>query len=264
MRCPQASPVKNFDELFERQIELSIVLPCYNERHRLPPYLDKILTYCDARFSDRYEVLISDDGGTDGMTAALQPRYASRPEVRWLRYEQNRGRGAAYKQGVSASRGDLVLLADADGATPIEEIEELFHRRQSLQEALPGATIGAICGLRTRETAHRTWFRNVAGHVFRRLVRLIIGLPIHDTQCGFKLFDGATARRIFPQCRENGWLCDIEALMRIHRTGVPLGEAPVRWTEIPGTRVRFFQDALQMSQGLLRCRRSVCGERPQT
>ncbi|WP_155055645.1 dolichyl-phosphate beta-glucosyltransferase [Streptomyces blattellae] len=220
----------------ETAVDLSVVIPAYNEEQRLGPTLDAIAAYLgedEGRWGD-WEIVVADDGSTDAtrdLVTERTERTGSR--VRLVGGDRNRGKGAALRLGVAASRGRRVLVTDADLAAPIEELERLD---KALSEgcaaaigsrSVPGATIG--------ERQHP--LRELLGRAGNVLIRRTAVPGIRDTQCGFKLFDGDRAREAFADSRLDGWGIDVEILQHFHRADWPLAEVPVRWSHQTGSKV---------------------------
>ncbi|MGW7422906.1 dolichyl-phosphate beta-glucosyltransferase [Streptomyces sp. NPDC054813] len=213
-------------------VDLSVVIPAYNEEGRLGPTLDAVTRYLadnESRFGT-WEVIISDDGSTDGTreVAAL-----GHPHVRLVAADRNRGKGNALRLGVAASGGRRVLVTDADLAAPIEELEPLD---KALSEGY-AAAIGsrAVPGAEISDHQHR--LRELLGRAGNLLIRATAVPGIKDTQCGFKLFDGDRAREAFADSRLDGWGIDVEVLQHLHRDGGSIAEVPVRWSHQPGSKV---------------------------
>ncbi|HVS01798.1 MAG TPA: dolichyl-phosphate beta-glucosyltransferase, partial [Thermoanaerobaculia bacterium] len=172
-------------------VALSVVVPAYNEAGRLGPSLERITSYLGGR-GIAYEVLVVDDGSTDA-TAAVAGEYAARG-VWLLELSYNRGKGAALRHGVVASRGDKVLLCDADLSTPIEALETLEPHLEAADVVLGSRAVeGARIEL--RQPVHR----ELMGKAFNLILRFLGVTPFRDTQCGFKLLRGEAARRLFPE-----------------------------------------------------------------
>lgn len=214
-------------------VELSVVIPAYNEHERLGPTLDAVTTYLDdneSRFG-AWEVVVADDGSTDGTGDLVTVRRD--PRVRLVGGGRNRGKGHALRLGVAATRGRRVLVTDADLAAPIEELERLDKAMGEGSAAaigsrsVPGATIGS--------RQHRV--RELMGRAGNVLIRRVAVPGIRDTQCGFKLFDGDRARTAFAASRLNGWGIDVEVLQHFRRADWPVAEVPVRWSHQSGSKV---------------------------
>ena len=228
---------------------LSIVIPAYNEEARLSDSLDRIAEYVAGR-DYTCEAIVSDDGSTDA-TLVIAEDFAERhPWLRPLHNPDNLGKGSAVRLGVLDASGDYVLMCDADLATPIEELDSLWKHIES------GADI-AIASRPLREShlvRRQPIYREVAGRLFNLAVRVAAVPGIHDTQCGFKLFRGEAARRLFGLSRRDGFDFDIEILYLARRLGYRIAEVPVRWYHREGSKVSMLRDGLRMLAGLLRIR----------
>jgi len=227
-------------------IRLSIVVPAYNEEHRIEASLRKIRTYAEAQ-PYSLEVIVVDDGSTDA-TAAVVAKF---PEVRYIHLEPNHGKGYAVRHGALEASSNLVLFTDADLSAPIEEADKLMA-------ALDGSGAAAAVGSRAlrRELigVRESILRDYSGRCYNLLVRLFTGLRIRDTQCGFKLFRMDLARRAFELQRIWGFGFDPELLFLIERTGGKIVEVPVRWNHDAATKVRFPWDPIRMFADLVSLR----------
>jgi dolichyl-phosphate beta-glucosyltransferase len=239
--CLQAAqPVTNF-------IEVSVVVPAYDEEHRIERMLEETVSYCRARRRS-FEVLVVDDGSRD-RTSGVVNRFAKKAaEVRLIRLAQNHGKGYAVRTGVVNAHGSRILFADADGATPIGELERL-------EAAVSG---GADVAIGSRAVAapqdvrvQRRWYRHVMGRTFHAMVSTLGVRGIHDTQCGFKLFRGSVAHELFSRMRMTGFSFDVEVLLMAQQRGYQIAEVPVNWVHQPGSKVRLIRDSLRMSRDLL-------------
>ncbi|MGV9994270.1 glycosyltransferase [Streptomyces sp. NPDC003374] len=214
-------------------VDLSVVIPAYNEERRLGPTLDAVTGYLsdnEGRFG-QWEVVVADDGSTDGTGALVTARRD--PRVRLVAGARNRGKGHALRLGVTATRGRRVLVTDADLAAPIEELEQLDkalgegHAAAIGSRSVPGATI--------ESRQHRV--RELLGRAGNLLIRRVAVPGIRDTQCGFKLFEGDRAREAFAASRLNGWGIDVEVLQHFRRADWSVAEVPVRWSHQAGSKV---------------------------
>lgn len=225
---------------------LSIVVPAFNEAMRLGPTLDRVLGYL-ADFPGGAEVLVVDDGSADG-TAAVAARYAERG-VRLVRLPANRGKGAALRAGVLASRGDEVLLCDADLSTPIED----YSRLRGVLERSP-IVVGSRAVEGSRITRHQPWYRELMGKTFNLLVRTMIVSGLRDTQCGFKLLRGEVARQLFAELSVDRFAYDVELIWLARRRGLAVAEVGVTWHDSPASRVHPLRDSWSMLRDLVRMR----------
>jgi glycosyltransferase involved in cell wall biosynthesis len=220
--------------------ELSIIIPAYNEESRLPSTLERIAAYIRASGRST-EVIVVDDGSRDH-TAAVAESFRSRiPLLCVVPNGVNRGKGYSVRQGMLEARGRLVLFTDADLSAPIEEADKLLRALETHDVA-----IGSRALDRSLITVHQSPFREFAGIVFNKMVRLCLGLPFVDTQCGFKAFRRERCRVIFEQQRVERFGFDPELLFLAKRHGLSAVEIPVRWAHSPATRVSLFRDSLRM------------------
>lgn len=220
--------------------ELSIVIPAYNEELRLPTTLERIAAF--AKQSDReVEVLVVDDGSTD-RTAAVAESFRGRiPALRVVSNVRNRGKGYSVRHGVRESRGRIVLFTDADLSAPIEEADKLIEALEHFDLA-----IGSRAVNRSLITVHQSAFREFAGILFNKVVRVSLRLPFVDTQCGFKAFLRERCRILFEQQTIERFGFDPELLYLARHHGLRAVEIPVRWGHSPATKVSMLRDSMQM------------------
>jgi len=228
-----------------RRPDVSVVIPAYNEEARIGPTLREAVEYFRERGS-ACELIVVDDGSRD-QTAGLVRRLSERfREVRLIRLPENRGKGYAVRVGVANSHGERVLFMDADGATPMAEIERL-------EDALGSGADMAIGSRALRGegvTVRARLLRRLVGRVFHALVTLLTVRGFRDTQCGFKLFESAVAHDLFSRARMNGFSFDVELLLMARRGGYRVSEVPVNWTHKPGSRINLALDSLRMARDL--------------
>jgi glycosyltransferase involved in cell wall biosynthesis len=220
--------------------ELSIIIPCFNEAQRLPASLEKIAAYIRERRPNA-EVIVVDDGSTDG-TAAIAESWRDRiPRLRVLSNGMNRGKGYSVRHGSLEAQGEIILFTDADLSSPIDEGEKLLAALQTHDVA-----IGSRAMDRGLIEVHESLFREFAGIIFNRIVRTILWLPFVDTQCGFKVFRRERCRIIFEQQTIERFGFDPELLYLARHHGLSIKEVPVRWAHSPATKVNMMRDSVQM------------------
>jgi dolichyl-phosphate beta-glucosyltransferase len=182
------------------------------------------------------EIIVVNDGSSDS-TAAV----ASAAGARLLDNPGNRGKGYSVRRGMLEAKGDWALFTDADLSTPIAELEKLWDAAERESAAI---AIGSRAVDRSLVGVHQPPLRELMGRIFNLAMRLVTGLPYRDTQCGFKLFQTATARRIFSVQRLDGFGFDVEALYIARRLGCRVIEVPVIWNNAPGTTVSLWRGLL--------------------
>ncbi|NGO80593.1 glycosyltransferase family 2 protein [Streptomyces sp. YC504] len=213
-------------------LELTVVVPAYNEQERLRPTLDAITAHLgDSR---GWELIVVDDGSSDDTRRIALEASIAEPRIRVLPGDTNHGKGHALRRGVAASRGERVLVTDADLAAPISEIDRLD---KALADG-HAAAIGSRAAAGARIDKHQHPLRETLGRAGNLLIRLLAVPGIRDTQCGFKLFDGEHARAAFAASRLDGWAIDVEVLQFFRRHHLPVAEVPVRWSHQDGSKVR--------------------------
>ncbi len=229
--------------------KLSVVIPCYNEEARLPRTLDQVERYLEAHGSD-YEVILVDDGSTDGTRRVMEDGAAANPRVRVCVLPLNRGKGRALAEGVAIARGSEILVTDADLSTPIDELEKL----QAELDKGVGVAIASRALRGSRVEISQPFYRVLMGKAFNLIVQALLLPGIWDTQCGFKLFRADVAREAFAGLSTDGFGYDPEVLYRAKRRGVRIAEVPVVWRNSAPTKVSPIRSSLDMFRHVVRVR----------
>jgi dolichyl-phosphate beta-glucosyltransferase len=234
-------------------VDLSIVIPAYNEARRLGPTLDRVAAAMAGR---SHEILVVDDGSADGTVAVVQAHGA--PHLQVIELGRNRGKGAAIRRGVLASTGRRVLLCDADLSTPIGALGVLAAALDGGAQVALGSRSVASSDVRVRQPLYRVWM----GKTFNGLIRLAGVHGFADTQCGFKLLDGEVARDLFARMKIDRFAFDVELVWLALRLGHRVEEIGVPWVNSPDSRVHPVFDAASMFKDVLRIRWLHRGLRP--
>jgi dolichyl-phosphate beta-glucosyltransferase len=232
--------------------KISVVIPAYNEQERILPTIGAIAAHMCSR-DDPWELIVADDGSQDATVSFLtELRF---PNMQVLIAERNGGKGKAVRRGVAAARGDYILVADADQSTPIEQFELMLS-------ALVDRNFAVAVGSRAAVGANvsgKSLLRRLLSNGLRLLVRVLFGIKIRDTQCGFKLFRADAAHDLFSRQRLDGFAFDLELIHLCGRLGYPVAEVPVDWIDAPGSKIdelkvvlRFFQDLMVIRSNDLR------------
>jgi dolichyl-phosphate beta-glucosyltransferase len=226
------------------RIKYSIIIPAYNEAGRIANTLEEVSAYLETgvRQSSGWEVIVVCDGCSDN-TAQVVGAFKDRLPLRLLAYRDNRGKGYAVRRGVAESVGNVVTFMDADGSTPVRELDRLA--KPILQDQAD-----IVIGSRHVENANvvfgQSVCRRILGRAFSLHTRLALGLDLHDTQCGFKVFRGDVARALFAGLRLDGFAFDLELLAEARERRLRVQERGVEWRERPGSTVHPVHDGVRM------------------
>ena len=257
---------------------LSIVLPAYNEEARLGPALDELVAYLrtvpTGVLPDKVDVLVVDDGSTDGTAALVRAREeytgdgasaeapaaeagaaisdaaARRLEVRLLGVP-HAGKGSAVRAGMLVATGELVVFADADMATPPNQLPRLVGALGSADLALGSRIQPDGSDMRASQPP----FRRLVGKIFRLAARVWVTGPVDDTQCGFKGFRRDVARDLFGRLKVTSIVFDVDLIFLARRRGYTMAVVPVVWVDRRGSRLQARPGlALRVAWDLLRIR----------
>lgn len=227
--------------------ELSIIIPAYNEQRRLPATLSNVYEYLQSR-GEPFEIIVVDDGSHDETADVVEKYSQTRPEVRLISYQPNQGKGYAVRSGIMAAKGTLLLIDDADGSSPIEEVERLRSGIASGADIAIGSRAKPDDTRQVEALAYRKFIGNTFNFIVQRLL-----LPgIFDTQCGFKLFKADVAKEIFRVSRINGFGFDVEVLHIARVRGYSISEVAINWHNVEGSKVNVFVDSPKMFGDVLR------------
>lgn len=228
---------------------LSVVIPAFNEAARLPRYLDEVVGFLEDR-GEAYEVVVVDDGSTDGTVAAVRAMGAGNAAVRVLPLGRNRGKGAAVRAGMLTATGTVRLFTDADGATPIAELKRLEPALAAGADIVVGSRALVDPSVSVRARSHRI----LAGRIFRWVAARLGVRGVADSQCGFKLFTAEAATVLFGELATTGFGFDVELLLRAQARGCRIVEVPVNWTDQQGSKSGVLSHGPGMLLQLLRAR----------
>ncbi|GMU94381.1 MAG: hypothetical protein AMXMBFR4_34390 [Candidatus Hydrogenedentota bacterium] len=224
-------------------MRLSLVIPAFNEAARITATLKRVLEYL-ARQPYTSEVIVVDDGSADN--TAEVARLAG-PNIRVVSYRPNRGKGFAVRTGMMEGQGEIRLFYDADGSTPIEEIEKLWPEF----DAGADIVIGSRMLPQSDVQIHQRWTRESAGRFFNLVLRMLGITRLTDTQCGFKAFTSKACDIVFPRQTIERFSFDAELLYIAQRHNLRIAEIPVRWINDPDSRVHPVKDSIPILRDIL-------------
>jgi glycosyltransferase involved in cell wall biosynthesis len=224
--------------------EVTAVIPVYNDLYSLGITIPRSIEIL-SRITDRFELIIAEDGSTDGC-AELVRQYEQRDtRIHLLHSDERLGRGKALNRAIYESGGNIICYYDVDLATDMQHLPELID---AIRE---GADIATGSRLMPGSDSVRTGGREIASRSYNFLVRLFLGSRIYDHQCGFKAFNKEYILPILPSIHSNHWFWDTEILVRTQRDGARIREFPVRWRAGKGTTVKI-KDVFEMGSSILR------------
>jgi glycosyltransferase involved in cell wall biosynthesis len=231
---------------------LSIVIPAFNESARLASTLAQVLSHVDAHYP-RCELVLVDDGSTDETWDIIARAESEDDRVRGVRHPGNLGKGAAVRNGLRASRGDVVVFFDADLPFPLENIAAVV----ASIEGGADLAIGARDLDPERESQENPLLRQLSSFAFNWTVERFLSLGINDTQCGFKAFRGPVARQLAAFQTIDGFGFDVELLYVARRWGLTIDRIPLHHVHQEGSSVRVVRDGLRMLNDLIQTRRNA-------
>lgn len=232
---------------------ISIVIAAYNEEKRIRKSLVRVKEYLTGQDMD-YEIIVVDDGSIDRTSKVLKDSTSDIPHLKIISYEMNKGKGYALRKGALASKGEIVLLTDADLSTPIEELSRLLPL---IHDNECDIVIGSRALALSEIIKKQPWWRQSMGKIFNKVVKILVLDDFSDTQCGFKIFSGDIARGLFREARIDRFAYDVEILALAKKKGYRISEAPIKWINSPESKVNPIWDSLQMLFDLLRIRSTV-------
>lgn len=225
-------------------MDLSIIIPAYNESEKITRDIQEAAGFLAAN-SLTGEIVVVDDGSADDTTVVAQTALPEPPEgvsLGVIRYDEHKGKGCAVRTGVTRATGDFVMFADSGSCVPYEEV------RNGLKLIKDGECDIAHASRRLdgcRVDYSQAFHRRIFSNLFRMFIMRLMGIPsdLTDTQCGFKIYRGTVARRLYSEAVTDGSAFDIEIILRARRAGHRIKEFPVRWTCDPDSRLSVVKSA---------------------
>jgi dolichyl-phosphate beta-glucosyltransferase len=233
-----------------------VVVPAYNEEHRITHTLLKIGEFLKNKKIDA-EVIVIDDGSTDKTSQVVKSQKSKIPNLTLITLEKNLGKGNAIKTGIMKASGELVLMIDADNSTPIDEYTKL---RASLTDEYD-IVIGSRYLKDSYVQIRQPFYRIAIGRLGNMLISMFLVKGIKDTQCGFKLFRNAAAKQIFSRQKIKRWGFDMEALVIAKLLHYKTKEVPVSWFNSVETRLRPIHDTFGTLMELIHIKINLLGNK---
>ncbi|MFA5331499.1 MAG: glycosyltransferase [Methanoregula sp.] len=223
--------------------EVTAIIPVYNDRISLEKAIPESLRVLPS-ITNNFEILVAEDGSTDGSTEFVRDYEKKSPFVHLLHHDARQGRGTALNRAIREAQGSIVCYYDVDLATDMQHLPELID---SIRK---GADISTGSRLLPTSDIRRTGGREIASRSYNFLVRHILDSRLFDHQCGFKAFNKARILPVLPTIHSRHWFWDTEILVRAQKLGYTVTELPVRWRAGKGTTVRA-KDIFSMGSAIL-------------
>jgi len=237
-------------------MDLSIVIPAFEEHGKIARDVEAAAAFLNDKGLSG-EIIIVDDGSRDE-TAAVARSADVPPDVHLnvIRYDPHRGKGYAVRTGMAASKGEYVMFADSGDCVPYENA---LHGLDMLKS---GACELAHGSRKLRESSiqqRQAWYRRILSRIFRWVVIRAMKIPagLTDTQCGFKMYRGDVARTLYGACITDGFMFDVEIIIRACEAGYRIREFPVEWTSDRDSRLSLVRSAGRILLELLTIRRTM-------
>lgn len=230
-------------------MKLSIVIPAYNEEHRLAPTLDAYTRYFQGRYGNDFEIIIVVNGSRDRTEEIARDHSARWPQLKTIVEPRPIGKGGAIMLGFRHAAGRLVGFTDADGATGPEAFDDLVAH---IGDA--GAIIASRWFKESKVYPPQPLKRRVVSRIFNFLVRMLFKVKIRDTQCGAKVLQGEAVREILPVLGLTQWAFDVDLLFKLRRAGYRIVEWPTTWHDVGGSRLRIGRASFEMFAAIVRLR----------
>ena len=236
-----------------RFVDLSIVIPAFNEELRLPPTLAKLEAFLAAQ-PLRYEIVVVDDGSRDNTVGVVEAAMAHSPHLRVVRQIPNRGKGAAVRRGMLEARGQIRVMCDADGSMPPSELPKLLAPIVACKAEI---AIGSRYADGAKTDKKQPFYRVLWSRLCNRVIQRSLVPGVRDTQCGFKAFTAEAARDLFRYARIDGWAFDLEILALARRRNLRIAEVGVEWMDDGRSRVNPLKDMWKVIREALAIRRNL-------
>lgn len=228
-----------------KKVEISMIFPAHNEAERLEEAIKKTIEALE-EFTRSYEVIIAEDGSTDGTDKIASELARNYPKVRHIHSDKRLGRGLALKNAFTNSRGEILAFMDVDLAT------DLKHLRTLVDSIKEGYDIAIGSRMLPESKVERTLSRRVASKWYNFMVRVALGSKIRDHQCGFKAFKREPLLQLLKETEATHWFWDTEVLLRASKRRCKIKEIPVEWRSGKETKVRLLKDSLTMGWQVLK------------
>ncbi len=236
-------------------MQISLIIPMYNESTIIEKTAQALSEYMKGRF-DSYEILFCDDGSSDGSAELV--RKMNLPNTRVIGYAENKGKGSAVRYAMLQAQGELLMFTDADLAYGTNVIEKAYrHYHELPKEKSEDYMLIGSRNLDKNGYEGYTLLRKIMSRMYIRVLCLVGGFRLTDSQCGCKAFSKKTAKEIFSRCKADGFSFDFEMILWAEKLNIPIYEMPVTIIHHHESKVRYVRDSFKMLRDLKRIRKNV-------
>jgi glycosyltransferase involved in cell wall biosynthesis len=228
------------------KVQVSVIFPAYNEVGYLAEAVEKTKKTLD-EFSESNEIVIAEDGSTDGTAERSEELANKYPYVTHIHGDERLGRGTALNNAFKCSRGDVFVYMDLDLATSLKQLKPLVEAI-----TLEGYDFATGSRMMPESKVERSLRRRLSSKSYNFLVRRILGSKLLDHQCGFKAFKREPALELINEVKARHWFWDTEILVRAQRKGYRIKEIPVEWKSGRQTKVNLFKDSYNMGKQVIK------------
>ncbi len=234
------------------KIDLSLILPAYNESASISATIDEAFAYFRSRGVSA-EIIVAADGD-DGTRELVWEKSKGDPALRAIGHAERSGKGRGVREAIAQARGQYIGYADADNKVPISEYDKIAPLLDSGVDVVTGSRGLAESRIERRQG----WYRRVGSTGFRWFLQIVLGLPgVRDTQCGFKFFQRDVALELFRLQRIDGYMFDVEILTLAHRFGYTIQEVPIRWRDDGDSRLQLLSGNIRNVHDIFAIRASL-------
>jgi glycosyltransferase involved in cell wall biosynthesis len=231
-------------------MDISVIIPAFNEEERITPTLVAFDSYL-AGMAASYEIVVVDDGSTDGTVALVESLRNQMPNLRCVDTVTNRGKGHAVRVGMLDAKGDVRIMCDADGSMPPEEMPKLLA---PIFQGKTEIAIGSRYAEGAKSGVDQPRWRVIWSRLANKVIQRSLVAGIRDTQCGFKAFSADAAETVFSKATIDGWSFDLEILALASRLGYSIQEFGVEWSDDERSRISPVKDFINVVREFLTIR----------
>lgn len=227
------------------KINISIVIPAYNEEKRIKKCLDRTIEYCISQQWD-FEIIVAEDGSKDNTVKIIQDVVQRDKRVKLLSSKNRLGKGGAIRNAILTAEKEFVGFMDADLSADPSEFQRLLLIMSDFD-----VVIGSRMVRDNLPPIKRPLYRTLFSHLYSKFFRILFRIPIYDPQCGFKLFRKEIIQKLFHEIKTTGFAFDSEVVVKAFSLGLKVKEVPIVWSHDAASKISVMHQVKAMGQDLL-------------